>query len=92
MRNLKSKDFKSLQKHLTTIEKILADLARLHDIVTEKDKTKVLLRSLPENFGFVALMADENKMNYDFICALLNLEMEREKAHHNSSASVKLDA
>lgn len=86
LHNLRYKDGNDLQTHLTSLEEIFVDLARLNDPVSEKDKTGVLLRSLPESFGFLALMADANNMDYDSICALLKSEMDRRQAHNKPSA------
>ena len=81
LHNIRFKDTDDLQEHLTSLEEIFLDLARLNDAVADGDKTGILLRSLPESLGFIALMADAQKMDYDSICALLKSEMERRKSY-----------
>lgn len=51
--------------------------------MTNKDKVRVLPGSLPECFGFIALMADANNMQFDSICALLKSEIKL-KTHIHS--------
>lgn len=51
--------------------KFFLTLTRLNDPVTDKDKVGLLLRWPPEFIGFIALMADDNNMDYDSIFALL---------------------
>lgn len=88
LHNLRYKDTEDLKKYLTDIEIIFVDLTPCNELVTDKYKTGVLLRSLPKRFGFVSSMPDANNMDYDFICALLKSEMKRRKAHHNPTASI----
>lgn len=70
------------------MEKIFVDRERLNDMVYDKDKTEVLLRSLPKSFRVVALMDDANNMDFHSVCALPKPKMERRNAHNNSSSSV----
>lgn len=73
------------QIHLTELTEVFVDLARLNDPVTDNDKTGVLLKSLPESYGFIALISDANKMEYESIFALLKLKMEQGKEKNKKS-------
>lgn len=63
------------------MEEILLELSRLNNHIAENGKIRVLLRSLTDSFGFIALITDANNMDYELICALLMSKMERRKAH-----------
>ena len=89
LHNVRFKDNDNLQDHFTALEEIFLDLARLNDAVADADKTGILLRSLPESLGFIALMADAQKMDYDSICALLKSEIERRKSYIKPTNDMK---
>lgn len=63
------------------------DLARIKDSVSENDKTGILLRSLPSSLGFIALMEDAHKMDYDSIFGLIRSELERLKSHDKTNTT-----
>lgn len=52
-------------------------MPRLSDQVDEKDKPGILLRSLPEELGFLAIMPHTQNLEYDAICSILKLEADR---------------
>lgn len=81
------RESKNLQIDSTEVEKIVVDLTRFNDMVTDKHEIGTLLRSFPKRFGFVALMIDTFNEDYDSVCALFNFEMELQMAHSNLFAS-----
>lgn len=61
--------------------------------MADHHKNGVLLRSLLEkSFGFIALMTDTNKMDYDSSCALLKSEIERCKDRRENEVSAPVIA
>lgn len=69
--SLTYKDGSDSQQHVTKIEKMLLSLTRLSDPVDNNDKGKVLLRPLPDSFGFTPLVAKINGMDYNTILVQL---------------------
>lgn len=100
LHNLAFKEGDNMEKHLTELEDVFLNLARLNDAVVDKDKCAVLLRSLPSSFSVIALMADANNMDYDSICSVMKSEIERRKGQatemqrpeHIQAAARKADA
>lgn len=68
-----------IQQHLTQLEQIFVDLARINDPVLETEKSGHLLRSLPPSLSFIAIVVQANNMGYTDLCSLLTAESERRK-------------
>lgn len=71
------------QGNLINVQEIFLSFARLNSFMTEHKKTDVLLRLLPNSFGFIALMDDTNKMDYESMCTLLKSVIKRRKRREN---------
>lgn len=80
LHNLQLLENGDIQSHLTQLEEIFVDLARINDPVAESDKNGILLRSLPKSLSFIAVVVQANNMNYMDLCALLKSEDERRKS------------
>lgn len=56
--NIKFDRKSDIQDHMTSLNEIFVALERLNDPLDDKDKPGILLRSLPEEFSFLAVMDD----------------------------------
>lgn len=54
----------------------------------QDDNAGILLKSLPESFGFIALMKDVNNMDQDLLCAHLISEIEQKEPIDSSETQM----
>lgn len=79
------KDSNDIQKHLIDKETNLLELARLGNLMTDRERTATLLRTLPNSLVAITLLVDLNNMDYDQVVSLICSEMDRGK--HRVSAT-----
>lgn len=75
----------NLQEQSKRLDELFLYLERINDASADAKK-KELLRSLPKLFGFIALMAETQNMDFDSICAILKSEMECRKSYKFTSS------
>lgn len=78
------------QGHITWLEETFLTLARLNDALDDKDKAGILLRSLPDEFRFYAIMADSQQMDYESIFAVLKASANTWKDQESKRSNLQL--
>lgn len=70
---------RNVQLHLTRLEEIIVELARINDPENKSEKCGIFLCSLPQSLSYIAAVVQANNMNLIDLCALLRSENECRK-------------